>query len=234
MNRQFFISFFALAYLFLTATVYGQAKPPKGTSIDILYGQKFLSHKTFNGELNTIDHLKFGGNLSYIGIGMSAELIVQRGTYFNHFGNLYYTQIIPQKIMVNDTITAHITGFNFGFTLYGVDLFPQQKYFNTYITIGANTGRLRMYGNSFVTQKNPYFSPKLRVAPTLNLGKMRVYLHLEYEYDISRKNWRRTNTSKSDKLNLVQTSNTGFTILAGVGYILGGNKTHKNGGIKVE
>lgn len=232
-GMKFITHTFIIIFILLRSLVTGQTKNGHYTSIEAIYGQKFLAHNTLNGQLNTLDRIKFGGSLSYVGIGISGDVVVERSDWFNHFGNIYYTQIIPQEIQLNDTLNTHITGFNFGFTVYAIECFPKQSPFNVVVSLGANTGRLRMYGNTYTTQKNPYFSPKLRVAPVITFMKLRLGLTIEYEYDVSRKNWRKTNFSNSEKINLAKTSNTGLTLLASVGYVLKSTKPkHPKSGIK--
>jgi hypothetical protein len=225
---------FFLFFILLTTSLFGQKKEPKYLSLDVMYGQKILNESSFNGQLNSFNKPEFGGSISYIGIGISTSILVARGKIFDHFGNIYYTQIIPQDIKINDTIKSKITGFNFGFTYFGFDIFPKQKIFNTYVTLGINTGRLRLYQNSLTEEKNPYFSPKIRLQPTLSLGLIRLSLHIEYEYDISKKNWRKTNFSKSDNINLNKTSNSGLNVLASIGYIIKNKSEHKKNNIKVD
>ncbi len=216
--------------------VYAQPKKPNYSCFMILYGQKFLSHNTFNGELNTIDDIKFNGNLSYVGLGLTNDLVFSRGSFLDHYSNMYYTQVIPQKIKINDSITTTITGFNIGFTLWGKQLFRASCPFNTNVLLGANTGRLRLIGNNYTTQKNPYFSPKIIIYPTLTLKQIRFGIQIEYEVDISKKNWRKTNFSNSDKIALPQTSSTGLTLYASIGYVIknDGRKKHKKGGIIID
>ncbi len=215
-------SFPFIVFIFLTSLVFAQPrKDVQRTSVELLYGQKFLAHPSFNHAFNTLDNIQYGGNISYVGVGVSGSVSPDRW-FFSHYGSYYYTQVVPQSIKVNDTITNQITGFNFGFTYFGVSLIPRKKFFDVFVTLGANTGRLRMYGNHYTTQKNPYFSPKIRIHPALTFRNFRISLQIEYEYDISRKNWRHTTFFKGDKLNLAKTSNTGLTIFAGIGYVIDG------------
>jgi len=188
-------------------------------SWNIYYGQKLLANTAFNGALNDLNKNELGTPIAFIGIGFTSRVLITRGV-LDHDGSVYYAQVIPQKIKINDTINANITGFNFGFTIYGGDLFRKQKNFDVIIGIGANTGRLRFYGNPYVTQKNPYFSPKLLITPRLIFGSFCFQINVDYDHDISKKNWRKTNFSNSPKINLPQTSNSGLTVLVGVGYVI--------------
>jgi hypothetical protein len=202
-----------------------QKKEEKDSSVflkrswNICYGQKFLANTAFNGALNDLNEKEIGTPITFVGIAYTSRVLINRGV-LNHDGSMYYTQVVPKKIKINDSINANITGFNFGFTIYGRDLFRKQKNFDVIIGIGANTGRLRFYGNSYVTQKNPYFSPKLLITPRLIFGSFCFQINIDYDYDISSKNWRKTNFSDSPKINLPQTSNSGLTVLVGIGYII--------------
>lgn len=209
---------YIIVLIITTSIAYGQRDSTRN-SFNIIYGQKYLSNKTFDGRINSLENINFGAPLTYIGFGTSGNIPINRRK-LKRFGQGNYTQIIPQKILVNDTTSANITGFNFGFTFLGVDAFPEQKNFDIFISLGANTGRLRIYGNSYVNQKNPYFSPKISLTPRVIIRNICLQIQIDYEVDISKKNWRRTNFSDSPKINLPQTSNTGVTILTSIGYVL--------------
>lgn len=208
-------------FLILSNFAFGQMDTTThwSQSFDFIYGQKYLSHKTFDGALNYLDKINFGKPLTYVGIGTTAYVIVTRGL-FNHPSNIYYTQVVPQDVKLNDSITAKITGFNFGFTIHGFDAFPHKRNFDLLFNMGVNTGRLRLYGNSLAKQKNPYFSPKISMSPRVIIGRISLLAIITYELDISRKNWRKMTFSDSPKINLPQTSSTGLTILASIGYVL--------------
>lgn len=208
-------------FLILSNFAFGQLDTTKhwSQSFDFIYGQKYLSHKTFDGALNNLDKLNFGKPLTYVGIGTTLYLTVTRGV-FNHPSNIYYAQVVPQDVKLNDSITAKITGFNLGFTIHGFDAFPHKRNLDLIFNMGINTGRLRFYGNSLVTQKNPYFSPKVSMSPRVIIGRIGLQAIITYEFDISRKNWRKMTFSDSPKINLPQTSSTGLTILASIGYVL--------------
>lgn len=211
-----------LALLLITTSItLGQNNSKKyiHRSVDFIYGQKILSQRTFGGGLNDMEKINWGTPIAFIGIGTTERLnfVRELGSYD---ANFYYTQIIPQKLKVNDSITTNITGFNFAFTFLGFDAFSNKKDFDLIFSLGVNTGRLRLYGNSYTRQKNPYFSPKISMIPRLTIGKINIALNIAYEFDLSKKNWRRTFFSNSPKIELPQTSNTGLTVLASIGYIL--------------
>ena len=197
-----------------------QSKKYSPASFDFMYGQKLLSHKTFNGAFNDLKQLKLNWPVSYVGIGITGHFITLRGEQGDHDGNLYYAQILPQVIRLNDTLNANISGFNFGFTVEGIDLFSKSRVFDAIICFGANTGRYKLSNAIYSTQKNPYFSPKIALLPRFVIGKIILLFNIAYETDISSKNWRPTYFSKLPKNNLEKTSVTGLTIMAGIGIAL--------------
>jgi hypothetical protein len=229
---------FFFAFIFLSAVCFGQ-KDSTGSldksdkthtlhsTVEIICGNKLLSHKTFDGKLNDLESFKLGVPVSYVGFGITGFFVVSRGN-FDHPGSMYYTQVLPQTLRISDSIATNITGFNFGFTIHGFDVFVKKPNLDLFLNIGANTGRLRFYGNSLTDQKNPYFSPKVSMIPRFILKKISVQFTIAYEFDISKKNWRRTNFSDSPKINLDQTSSTGLTILASIGYVLMEGKPKKS------
>ncbi|MBK8367184.1 MAG: hypothetical protein IPL10_07130 [Bacteroidetes bacterium] len=214
-----------ILFLLLTLNVKAQ-KDSTRTVLSIFYGQKYLSHKTFEGKLNDVYKMKFGAPISYIGIGESGSIPINRSK-LKRFGHIMYTQIIPQDVKVSDTITVKISGFNFALTYFGFDVFPNNKHVDFFISSGFNTGRLRFFGNSFLNQKNPYFSPKISITPRILFGDFCFQMNIDYEVDVSKKNWRRTNFSNSDKINLPQTSNTGLNVLFGIGIVIKDGKNKK-------
>lgn len=153
----------------------------------------------------------------YAGIGATGNFITNRE--YNFDGHMHYTQVIPQTIKVNDTIMANITGFNFAATAIGFDVFKKLRSVDLFLSAGFNTGRLRLYGNSFVNQKNPYFSPKVSLTPRFTFGRISIQMNIDYGLDISKKNWRKTNLSNSPKLSLPQTSMTGLSTFVMLGFV---------------
>lgn len=189
-----------------------------GQSVDVIYGQKFLSGPNLNKAFNSLDELKPGGPLAYVGIGTIVPSVVNRD--LNYYSNFSYTQVIPQQIHINDSTTAKITGFNLGLTMLSYDAFKRKKHISLIIGLGANTGRLRLYGRSETKLKNPYFSPKVNLLPRLIFGKLILQGLVEYELDLSGPNWRKTNIDKTRRLNLPKTKASGLGLSLSLGYVL--------------
>ena len=134
-------------------------------------------------------------------------------------GNLYYSQIIPQTILINNTNKCNVTGFNVGAS-FGRDLFGKTEKFDLMINFGFNSGRLRLYENELTRQKNPFFAPKIGLQPRVKMGKLVISLTIEYDYDISKSTWRKTFFANSNKINIDKLKQTGLTTFIGIGYAL--------------
>lgn len=198
------------------------AKPVKdsadtGDFFDLLYGYKVFTGD-FQGKFNTLDHFKMEQPLQLIGIGFSDLVTISRQPrrYYMH---IYYTQVVPHSLKINDSINCKITGGTFSYALGGY-LATKSENFWTGLYLGFNTGRLRFYGEEIVRQKNPFFSPKIGIQSKLVLGKFSIGLLIEAEYDVSKINWRKTLRANSDKITIQQFRQTGFTTLININYKL--------------
>ena len=177
-------------FIFLSTTFFGQTKDTSSTdgeiaSIEICYGYKTLN-QNFQNNFNTTSNFKFKNPLQTIGVIYSSLLNVSRATVF--YGAFYYNQIIPQAILINGANKCNVTGFIFGAS-FGRDLFDKSEKFDLTLTGGFNTGRLRLYGDELMRQKNPFFAPKIALQPKIRIKKIAISLTIEYDYDISKSTW---------------------------------------------
>ena len=93
------------------------------------------------------------------------------------------------------------------------------KVFAISMNYGFNTGRLRLHGNEWARQKNPFFSPMLSMRMGITLfKKMVLTVRGDYEYDISSPNWRRTYFADKNKIDLEKYIQTGLTLFFCVGF----------------
>lgn len=180
-------------------------------TIALCYGYKMLD-QNFYSNFNTLPNFSFGKPLQTIGVSMTEWWSVgARGARNNY---LYYNQFIPQTIVVNNN-TCKITGFVFGFSM-GADLLRKSKHFDLLLNGGFNTGRLRLYNNNLVKEKNPFFAPKISLQPRVCLNKLVISLTMEYDYDISKARWLFTGGTA----NLNSLKQSGFTTFINIGYAL--------------
>src|ERR1700749_4343233 len=80
------------------------------SNLDVYYGYKTYFHD-FQHRFNTVYNTQAAQPVQLIGIGYSGYFLVDRGdNFYGHFG---YSQVMPQAMKVNDTISAKVTGFVF-------------------------------------------------------------------------------------------------------------------------
>ncbi len=207
--------------------VYSQVKGmTRLNTFDIGYGQKFL-HQDFYNQLGTFGNAQIFQPLTYIGIGGYSGFSRNKKSIYS--GHIFYQQVIPQSVMISDSISGKITGFNLGFTLIGRDLFSKSERFDMLVGFGINTGRLRMYKNELIRQKNPYFAPKISLTPRVKLGKIVVSLNLDYELDISKPGWRGTIFANSNKVNISNLRQSGLTGFLTIGRYIGDSSKESYG-----
>jgi hypothetical protein len=186
------------------------------SSLDLYYGWK-PQFQNFHNQLNTFESLDFSKPLQIIGVGASGQFVSTRDGHF--LGHIIYNQIVPQTISVQDTLESRISGFAFSFAYGRAFTTPSEK-FALYYFVGFNTGRLRLFGNETLKQKNPFFSPKIGIQPKVKFGRISLTMIFAYEYDLSQPTWRRTAFSNDTKATLQPLKQTGVTGQLGVGYIL--------------
>ena len=181
-----------------------------------MVGTKQFS-SSFYKQLNTLDIFKILQPVIFAGLGYNGQFDVSRGTfYFGHIALLY---VIPQDITLNNQ-KGKLTGFMFSCSLYGVDILKEKKNTNLIISVGFNTGRLRIYQNELLRQKNPFFSPMVSFLPKFTIKKITFGLNIQFDYDISSPNWRKTQFANSNKTLLDKFQQTGVTTLIFIGYAL--------------
>jgi hypothetical protein len=114
-------------------------------------------------------------------------------------GNMVsYSQIIPQEVMINDTLNGTINGFNFGMTMLQYNLTPKAKWSIIAVGFGFNTGRMRMKNKEYRSQKNPYWAPALFFNPQFLIKRFAIGLSASYQFDVSRRGWRTLNISNKE------------------------------------
>ncbi len=183
---------------------------------------KALNNNDLSNDLNEISSMRLSQPLNYIGLTITSGFITNKRSSseggYNFDGYIEYLQVIPQQIMVLDSIEAKINGFNFGVTLGGIDLIKNKK-IDLITCFGFNTGRIWLNGSDVVKQKNPYFAPMIAIVPRVCLGRVSIQLRCGYDYDISNKNWKRKGLSDSELLELKKFSYQGLNMSMGIGYV---------------
>jgi hypothetical protein len=209
-----------MIFLLVTNIVFCQKNKSNRSigSYELLYGTRLYTN-SFYDQLNTFDNYSYGIPIQLVGIGYSGGFEVSRA--YNFFGHWSYSQVVPQNIIINDSLSANVNGFLFSFSVFGWNLIPKSKIFNIHFNGGFNTGRLRLSKNEFLKQKNPFFSPKLTIQPKLAIGKVVLSIRADYEIDISSNSWRRTASAKGDKIPINTFNQSGATLFLSLGYRIG-------------
>lgn len=185
------------------------------TSFDVIYSQKIYDRQllTFDGVSNNLKVL------NSIGIGFSGGF--ERDDDYNFMGHFDYLQILPTPVNFPGGETGMITGFNLSNTVFGFDVFDN-RFLDFILEVGYSVGRLRIYDNDFYRRKNPYFMPAGSAAVKLNIWKFSAQFRLGYEYDISKKYWKRTNKGKNTiQYSIPDTFQTGFQANVALGFLIG-------------
>lgn len=192
----------------------GTAGPDYATSFDLIYGVKTYQFD-LDKQFSTFDHFSFKLPVQLAGIGYSGALTVNRE--YTMYGQLSYCQVMPQPVRINDSLSGQVTGFIFSGYFWGKNL--DLNRFNTFISLGFNTGRLRFYENELLRQKNPFFSPKISVQPRIAIGNhLVISVRADYEYDISKPGWRRTLLAGGPKTHINGLRQSGLTLLFCLGW----------------
>jgi hypothetical protein len=213
---------FVISLFFISQLGLSQTKSRLNSSLDFIMMTKALNNNDLSNDLKDISSMRLSQPLNCVGLTITSGFIANRmSSYeggYNFDGYIEYLQVIPQRIMVQDSIEANINGFNFGITLGGIDLLKNKK-FDLITCFGFNTGRVWLKGTDLIKQKNPYFSPMIAIVPRVCLGKISIQLRCAYDYDISNKNWKRKGFSDSELMELSKFSYQGLNMSMGIGYV---------------
>lgn len=207
--------------IFFSCSVFSQSDARLKTSLDFILMSKMLNSNELSDDLNKTSPIKLFQPINYIGISLTSRILInKRSSYEGSYiydGYIEYLQIIPTQIKVLDSLEGKVNGFNFGLTLGGIDLLKNKKI--DFITcFGFNTGRIWLNGDNLIKQKNPYFAPMVTIIPRVSIGHYSFQIRASYDYDISKKGWRRKGFSKSEMLDLKKFSSQGFNMSIGIGY----------------
>lgn len=179
----------------------------------LMFGTKQFN-SSFYDQLNTLDKFKIFQPVTLIGLGFNGQFIVNRE--YHHNGHLNLLLVVPQDITINNQ-QGKLTGFIFSCSLFGVDLLKKKRNSKLIISVGFNTGRLRIYQNQLLAQKNPFFAPMISFLPKFTIKRITLGLNIQYDYDISSLNWRKTLFTSDHKTLLDKFQQTGLTTLFFIG-----------------
>ena len=183
----------------------------------LMIGSK-LFNTSFYNQLNTINKFKIIQQpATFIGLGHNGQWRINR--QFIYYGHIALLYIVPQEIEINNQ-KGKLTGFMFSCSVYGFDLLNKKKNSDLIISFGFNSGRLKISKNELLRQKNPFFAPMISFCPKFTIKRIIIGLNAQFDYDISKPNWRKTFFANSNKIPLDKFYQTGITTLFFVGYTI--------------
>lgn len=197
--------------------MWSYVKSQKTNSLDLIATSKVLNQNTFSNKLNTFKNFIPLQPLNYIGICFSGGFKISNGTKEqNTQGYLEFSKLMPQKLIIQDSIQANLRGFNIGIMLFGYDWVKLEKIDFT-SCFGFNFGRIWLKGDDSLREKNAYFSPSFALIPRINFKKLSIHARCAYDFDVSNKNWKRKGFGNNNLIPLNPLSFQGLHFSLGFG-----------------
>lgn len=191
---------------------------PFGAPMELVYGKKYFQGSFYN-QLGTITKPDFVSPVHCVGLGVGGRILAGRSVEYD--GHMYFTYIIPQRITIDSAETGKISGSIITLSFIGWDLLRNSKNVHFVVSGGANLGRLRIIGNERLRQKNAQLSPMISMAPFFLIGKMKLTLNFQYDYDLSKTAWKKTwFADKENKAVVAPFRQTGASAFVTVGWNL--------------
>jgi hypothetical protein len=166
-----------------------------GREPELFLGKKIFRN-TFYDQLNNLQYPSISAPLSFVGAGYNGLFLVSRN--YMYFGHCAFLYVVPQKIKIDTSLSAYITGFMFSVSVIGWDLLGAEKKLALIVSCGLNAGRLRLIGNQQIKQKNPFVAPMIAFSPGIKFKKIKLALNFQYDLDLSGTGWRRMLIKKGE------------------------------------
>ena len=187
-------------------------------SLDIHGGIFYCDFKKLNKELDKKYKKTIDNKLSAVGISLKETFNFNRHIVFE--GHITYQYLLPKQSVFSDSLNFKLKGYHIGLDM-GKDLFPKVRFFDLVVSVGFNTGRLKMLRKDLLIAKNdleyrnPFFSPKIVIEPKfIIIKKITIFVRGEYLFDVSKANWH----LKDWRLPAMgDTKSTGLIIQGGIG-----------------
>lgn len=216
----FFLAFLVPAAAQVNRIKIEKEKPPapkfyNQVTFDLYYGNRVYINNFYN-QLNTVERSSLSMPPSVIGVGLSGNNHpVSLRRKYSSFINYY--KVIPATAIIEDSLKTTISGFIIGGAA-GVAFSNLKKTLNLNIYLGFNTGRTTLINNEYISQKNPFFSPKTSIQPKVIIRRFAISLIAEAEYDVSGSAWKAKRRNKKAAHPLTPFNQTCYTGIISVGY----------------
>lgn len=184
-------------------------------TFDLYYGKRIYINNLYS-QVNTVEHASLSTPPTVAGIGISGY-----DHYFgpsSHIRGLFnYYKVIPATVRIQDSLTSSLSGFVFGGAI-GPAFSNLKKNLNLNIYLGFNTGRTTLINNEYISQKNPFFSPKISIQPKVIIKRFAISLIAEAEYDVSNPAWKAKHRNRKAEHPLSSFQQTCYTGIVSIGY----------------
>lgn len=182
---------------------------------DLYYGNR-IYRNDFYKQFNTINKVTLSTPPMIVGLGLSGydHLWGPRGrsvAYINYY------KVLPANVKIEDSLKTTLSGFVFGAGV-GPRLSNLKKTVNLNIYLGFNTGRTTLIKNEYISQKNPFFSPKISIQPKVIIKRFAISLIAEAEYDVTKSAWKAKRINSKDAHPLNAFNQTCLTGIVSIGY----------------
>jgi hypothetical protein len=195
-------------------------KPPapkfyNQTTLDLYYGNRVYINNIYR-QLNTVERTSLSTPPAVIGAGISGH-DHPFGARSRYSSILNYYKVIPATVMIEDSLKVTLSGFVAGVGA-GAVFSNLKKTLNLNIYLGLNTGRTTLINNEYISQKNPFFSPKISIQPKVIIRRFAISLIVEAEYDVSNPAWKAKRWNKKEAHPLSSFNQTCYTGIISIGY----------------
>ena len=185
---------------------------PVDPSIEINAGYR-LTQNGFYNQINSFNNFNSSRPLFTFGLGIGDHYALGA---WHAFRKVLFNQILPQNIILNDSINASIRGF-IASAGAGLSFIRNSKHFDFHIGIGVNVGRIKLYEKDFINKVIPIVTPKLILKPTYYFNRFYVDLNVEYDYDFINSKWKNIGDNKFNDIQITNFNYTSLTTTFGIG-----------------
>lgn len=201
--------------LFIFTKLYGQLLLPVDPSIEINAGYRLTQNGYYN-QINSFNNFNSSRPLFTFGIGLGDHYGLGA---WHAFRKVLFNQILPQNILLNDSINATIRGFIVSAGA-GLSFMRNSKHFDLHIGIGVNAGRIKLYDKGNINKEIPIVTPKLILKPTVYFSRFYTSINIEYDYDFINSKWKNVGDNKYNDLTLNNFNYTSITSTIDFGFFL--------------
>lgn len=184
-------------------------------SIEINAGYR-LTQNGFYNQINSFKNFNSNRPLFTFGVGIGDHYALGA---WQAFRKVLFNQILPQNIVLNDTINVTIRGC-IASVGAGLSFIRNSKHFDLHIGIGVNAGRIKLYEKDYINKVIPIVTPKLILKPTFFFSRFYTSINIEYDYDFINSKWKNIGDNKYNDITVNNFKYTSLTTTIDFGFFL--------------